>query len=43
MVKVPTPAVSVADPSVVVPFLNVTVPVGIPPVANFTAALKVTD
>jgi hypothetical protein len=43
MVTLPTPAVKVADPSGVVPFLNVIVPVGTPPVADFTEPLKITD
>ena len=42
VVKVASPLLSVPVPSVVVPSLKVTVPVGVPPV-DFTVAVKVTD
>jgi len=41
--KVATPADSVPVPNVVVPSLNVTVPVGAAPVDGVTVAVKVTD
>ena len=42
VVNVAFPALSVPVPSRVVPSLNVTVPVGVPVVAGFTVAVKVT-
>jgi hypothetical protein len=41
VVNVATPPLSMAEPSVVVPFLKVTVPVGTPP-EEVTVAVKVT-
>jgi hypothetical protein len=43
VVKVATPPVSVALPSVALPFLNVTVPVGVPLNSGATVAVKVTE
>ena len=42
MVKLAVPPDRLAVPIVVVPFLKVTVPVGVPEVAGVTVALKVT-
>jgi len=42
VVNVALPALSVPVPSVEEPFLNVTVPVGVPPL-EVTVAVKVTD
>ena len=41
--KVAVPPLSAPLPSVVVPSLNVTVPVGVPVVNDFTKAVNVTD
>ena len=43
VVNVAFPPLSVPVPSVVAPSLKVTVPVGVPEVAGFTVAVKVTD
>jgi hypothetical protein len=42
VVKVAFPRLSLSVPSTVAPSLNVTVPVGVPEVAGFTVAVKVT-
>ena len=43
VVNLATAEVSVMEPSVVPPFLNVTVPVGVPVPEDVTAAVNVTD